>query len=75
MPFESRTIIMADRLTELYAVGTAVEIWLGEQIWLPGVVVAHQTPAVWVRTLSGRSWFVTNRRRIRLAGELDADKY
>jgi hypothetical protein len=56
---------MAERMTELYPVGTAVEIWLGEQIWLPGVVVAHQPPAVWVRMLSGRSWFVTNRRRIR----------
>ncbi len=49
----------------MYAVGTAVEIWLGEQAWLRGVVVDHQSPAVWVRTEDGRSWFVTNRRRIR----------
>ncbi len=55
---------MSERLVELYAVGTAVEIWLGEQIWLPGVVVAHQPPAVWVRTADGRPWFVTNGRRI-----------
>jgi len=56
---------VAQRLTEMYAVGTAVQIWLGEQIWLSGVVVAHQSPAVWVRTPDGRAWFVTNRRRIR----------
>lgn len=56
---------MAERLVDLYAVGTAVEIWLGERIWLPGVVVAHQPPAVWVQTQDGRPWFVTNGRRIR----------
>ncbi|MBK8901802.1 MAG: hypothetical protein IPM53_11500 [Anaerolineaceae bacterium] len=56
---------MAERLVELYTVGTAVEIWPEEKIWLPGVVVAHQPPAVWVRTADGRTWFVTNRRRIR----------
>ena len=49
----------------MYAVGTAVQIWLGEQVWLSGVVVAHQSPAVWVRTQNGRAWFVTNRRHIR----------
>ncbi|MCA9900679.1 MAG: hypothetical protein H6654_13560 [Ardenticatenaceae bacterium] len=64
---------MAERLTELYAVGTAVQIWLGEQVWVDGTVVAHQSPAVWVRTVDGRSWFVTNRRRIRLE-EWDADE-
>lgn len=57
--------IMAERLVELYAVGTAVEIWLGERVWLPGVVVGHQPPAVWVQTEDGRPWFVTNGRRIR----------
>lgn len=65
---------MAERLTALYPVGTAVQIWLSEQVWLSGVVVAHQAPAVWVRTRDGRSWFVTNRRRIRLVEEGDADK-
>jgi hypothetical protein len=65
---------MAERLTEMYLVGTAVQIWLGEQIWLDGTVVAHQPPAVWVRTRDGRTWFVTNRRRIRLVEEWDADK-
>lgn len=56
---------MAERLVEMYAVGTAVQIWLAEKMWLPGVVTAHQPPAVWVRTTDGRSWFVTNRQRIR----------
>lgn len=65
---------MAERITELYPVGTAVEIWLGERIWLPGVVVAQQPPAVWVRLLDGRAWFVTNRRRIRpFGGEVETD--
>ena len=50
----------------MYPVGTAVQIWPGEQIWLSGVVVGHQSPAVWVQTEDGRAWFVTNRRRIRL---------
>jgi hypothetical protein len=62
---------VAERLTEMYAVGTAVQIWPDEQEWLSGVVVAHQPPAVWVRTEDGRSWFVTNRRRIR-ANRIDA---
>ena len=66
---------MAERLTALYPVGTAVQIWLGQQVWLSGVVVAHQAPAVWVRTRDGRAWFVTNRRRIRLVEEWDADKH
>jgi hypothetical protein len=57
---------MAERLTEMYPLETAVEIWLNEQVWLSGVVVSHQHPAVWVKTEDGRSWFVTNRRRIRL---------
>ena len=58
----------------MYAVGTAVQIWLDETVWLSGVVVAHQPPAVWVRTEDGRAWFVTNRRRIRLEKNLDADE-
>ncbi|WP_420630813.1 hypothetical protein [Candidatus Leptofilum sp.] len=64
---------MAKRLPELYPVGTAVQIWLGEQIWVDGTVVAHHLPAVWVQTQDGRSWFVTNRRRIQKLEEWDAD--
>ncbi len=55
---------VTERLTEMYPVGTAVQIWPGETVWLSGVVIAHQPPAVWVRTPDGRAWFVTNRRRI-----------
>ena len=47
----------------LFPVKTAVEVWLGE--WVHGVVVAHQHPAIWVQTEDGRSWFVTNRQRVR----------
>ncbi len=55
---------MAERLTVLYAVGTAVEILL-DGVWLPGLVIRHDSPAVWVQTADGRAWFVTNRQRIR----------
>lgn len=55
---------MAKRLTELYPLQTAVEIQLGSH-WFPGIIVHHQHPAVWVQTLDGRRWFVTNGRRIR----------
>lgn len=58
---------MAERLTKMYAVGTAVEILL-DGVWLPGVVVRHESPAVWVQTADGRAWFVTNRQRIRIRG-------
>ncbi len=59
---------MAERLTVLYAVGTAVEILLND-IWTPGVVIRHENPAVWVQTADGRAWFVTNRQRIRATDE------
>jgi hypothetical protein len=65
---------VAERLTEIYLVGTVVQIWPDEQLWLDGVVVDHQPPAVWVRTVDGRSWFVTNRRRIRPKQDLDVDE-
>ena len=57
---------MARRLNEKYPLGQSVEIWF-EQIshWVPGVVIRHQHPAVWVRTVDGRDWFVTNGSRIR----------
>lgn len=52
---------------EMYAVGTAVEILL-DGVWMPGVIIRHDSPAVWVQTTDGRAWFVTNRQRIRVAG-------
>jgi hypothetical protein len=57
---------MPARLVELYRPGDAVEIYFVEDAeWRPGVVVAHQPPAVWVRADDGAVWFVTNGRRIR----------
>jgi hypothetical protein len=54
------------RLVELYLVGDEVEIYFADaEEWRPGVVIALQPPAVWVRTEDGAIWFVTNGRRIR----------
>jgi hypothetical protein len=59
-------VVMAKaRLVELYPVESCVEIMLGEANWAAGIVIGHQHPGVWVRVQNGRSWFVTNRRRIR----------
>ncbi len=55
------------RLIELYPIGTAVKILLADGEWVNGRVVAHQHPAVWVKTTDGQQWFVTNRTRIQLA--------
>lgn len=62
---------MAERLTDLYQPGDAVEIWLGEDAleagWRPGTVIGPAFPGIWVATADGGRWFVTNRRRIRQA--------
>lgn len=60
---------MAQRLVEQFPVGSPVEIGFedrcGAPSWVPGVVVRHDHPAVWVRTPDGREWFVTSGKRIR----------
>lgn len=60
---------MAQRLVDTYAVGDRVEIVFTiaeDEVWRAGEVVAHQYPAVWVRTdVDRRAWFVTNGKRIR----------
>ncbi|HEX6385322.1 MAG TPA: hypothetical protein VF177_11680, partial [Anaerolineae bacterium] len=56
---------MAKRLTELYQPGDQVEITFGHNEWQPGRVVRHDHPGVWVQTMDGRIWFVTNGRHIR----------
>ncbi|MCA9962205.1 MAG: hypothetical protein KC413_04130 [Anaerolineales bacterium] len=62
---------MAARLVEQYPVGTAVCVTLDNgRSWQPGIVAAHQFPAVWVRTGDGRVWFVTNGQRIKLQSEV-----
>jgi hypothetical protein len=54
------------RLAEVYRAGDRVEVYFAdEEEWRPGVVVAVQPPAVWVKTEEGALWFVTNGRRIR----------
>jgi hypothetical protein len=64
---------MTGRLVDLYAVGAPVEVAFedrcGVASWVPGVVVRHQFPAVWVRTLDGREWHVTSGKRIRARTE------
>ncbi len=58
---------MAQRLTEKFPIDQPVEIWFERiNLWIPGIVVRHQHPAVWVRSIDGRDWFVTNGSRIRL---------
>jgi len=60
------------RLTEQYSTGEAVEIYLSDGrdvTWRPAIVVLLQHPGVWVRAADGRTWFVTNGRRIRKRAE------
>jgi hypothetical protein len=57
---------MPKRLTERFPTDAFVEIEIADCGWLPGQVVQHAPPAVWVRTDDGRFWFVTNGRKIRL---------
>lgn len=56
---------MPERLTERFSIGALVEIEMTDWGWLPGQVVEHALPAVWVRTEDGHFWFVTNGRKIR----------
>jgi hypothetical protein len=59
------------RLAEVYQPGDLVEIYFADaEEWRPGVVLALQPPAVWVRTEDGGLWFVTNGQRIRPGGAL-----
>lgn len=63
---------MAERLTDRFRPGDAVEILLAlpdsQETWHPGRVVALDHPGVWVETASAQYWFVTNTRHIRPAG-------
>ncbi len=60
---------MSFRLVERFPVGANVEVAFedrcGNPVWVPGAVVRHAHPAVWVRTVDGREWFVTSGKRIR----------
>lgn len=56
---------MAQRLVDLYKVSELVEITFGDGAWLEARVRQHQHPGLWVQTIDGRFWFVTNTRHIR----------
>lgn len=58
---------MPKRLADLYGREETVEILLrySGNRWIAGRVVAHEFPGVWVETVDGNRWFVTNHRRIR----------
>lgn len=60
---------MPDRLVDTYPIGSRVLITFGNSgRWLPGVVIKHDHPGVWVVMPSnGEQWFVTHPDRIRLA--------
>ncbi|HSH01724.1 MAG TPA: hypothetical protein VLL52_04335 [Anaerolineae bacterium] len=61
---------MAKRLQELYGVGDVVEIYFGmADEWRLGRVLAHDPPGMWVGTVGGGEWFVTNGRRVRVVGD------
>lgn len=63
---------MAKRLAERYRRGERVEIsFQGNDEWWPATVLKPAHPGLWVQTDDGRSWFVTNARRIRKASGED----
>lgn len=64
---------MPPRLVDRFPVGARVEITFDQQRWIPGVVVAHAHPGVWVETASRQRWFVTSGRKIRLADHAGAE--
>lgn len=67
---------MSRRLVDLYPVGEAVQIRLpvaADGGWQAGQIIAHDYPGVWVKTVNGRAWYVTNGRRIRRLAANDAD--
>lgn len=52
-------------LQTLYKPGDAVEITFDGEHWFPAVVQSHDPPGMWVLSATGRTWFVTNLRRVR----------
>jgi hypothetical protein len=73
-PDTGYSIIMPNRIYEQYQVGERVEIvfsHLGENEWLPAVVLRPDPPGLWVQTIDGQQWFMTNTYRIRRAKSAD----
>lgn len=66
---------MVKRLPEQYPIHEGVEIrFAGDVRWWRGRVVRHDPPGIWVQTVNGQVWFVTNTRHIRPAkGEKSED--
>lgn len=62
---------MVKRLVDRFSSGDLVEISLGAEQWLEGVVVKLDHPGLWVMLGDGRVWFVTNSRRIRVVAGTD----
>ena len=60
---------MSDRLVDRFQRGDRVEIAREEEEWMAGQIARLEHPGVWVKTIDGRFWFVTNNRRIRPAPE------
>jgi hypothetical protein len=56
---------MVKRLVDQYQLGDVVEIMLKDGVWQTAVVISQQHPGIWLRTVTGHQWFVTNTRRIR----------
>jgi hypothetical protein len=57
---------MPPRLIDRFTMGDSVLITFDEgENWIPGTVIRHQHPGVWVKTPDGYLWFVTNGKRIR----------
>jgi len=51
-----------------YAPGQRVEIAFareGRGDWQPAIVLRPEPPGIWVQTVDGREWFMTNTYRIR----------
>lgn len=56
---------MAKRLVERYKLNEVVEIKMRDGVWITAVIIKHQHPGIWVQTIHGEQWFVTNTTHIR----------
>ncbi len=65
---------MVKRLVEQYQIGDIVEIKISDGMWMTAVVIMQQHPGIWVETLSGNRWFVTNTTHIRPRPSGQVDK-
>jgi hypothetical protein len=56
---------MAKRLVEQYDINNVVEIKMRDGVWVTAVIIKHQHPGIWVQTIYGGQWFITNTTHIR----------